>query len=75
MEFVFVRVFALRKEGTTESSKIKKNNLPSQKLAEKIGGKYIGTKSLLPENFPIEMTDFAEKEFPDLFYLEYHFMK
>ena len=56
-------------------SKIKKNNLPSQKLAEKIGGKYIGTKSLLPENFPIEMTDFAEKEFPDLFYLEYHFMK
>jgi hypothetical protein len=26
MEFVFVRVFALRKEGTTESSKIKKNN-------------------------------------------------
>ena len=56
-------------------SKIKKNNLPSQKLAEKIGGKYIGTKSLLPKNFPKEMTAFAEKEFPDFFYLEYHFMK
>ena len=56
-------------------SKIKKNNLPSQKLAEKIGGKYIGTKSLLPEDFPKEMTAFAEKKFPDLFYLEYHFMK
>ena len=56
-------------------SKIKKNNLASQKLAEKIGGKYIGTKSLLPKNFPKEMTAFAEKEFPDFFYLEYHFMK
>ena len=56
-------------------SKIKKNNLASQKLAEKIGGKYIGTKSLLPKDFPKEMTAFAEKKFPDLFYLEYHFMK
>ena len=56
-------------------SKIKKNNLPSQKLAEKIGGICIGTKSLLPEDFPAEMTAFAEKEFPDFFYLEYHFMK
>ena len=56
-------------------SKIKKNNLPSQKLAEKIGGKYIGTKSLLPKDFPKEMAAFAEKEFPDFFYLEYYFMK
>ncbi|MBQ2879307.1 MAG: GNAT family N-acetyltransferase [Anaerotignum sp.] len=56
-------------------SKIKKNNIPSQKLAEKIGGICIGTKSLLPEDFPAEMTAFAEKEFPDFFYLEYHFMK
>lgn len=56
-------------------SKIKKNNIPSQKLAEKIGGVCIGTKSLLPENFPAEMAAFAEKEFPDFFYLEYHFMK
>ena len=56
-------------------SKIKKNNVPSQKLAENIGGKYIGMKSLLPKDFPAEMMSFAEKEFPDLFYLEYHFYK
>ena len=56
-------------------SKIKKNNIPSQKLAEKIGGICIGTKSLLPKDFPAEMTEFAEKEFPDFFYLEYNFMK
>ena len=55
-------------------SKIKKNNIPSQKLAEKIGGICIGTKSLLPKNFPAELIAFAEKEFPDFFYLEYHFM-
>lgn len=54
-------------------SKIKKNNLPSQKLAEKIGGICVGEKNLLPANFPAEMKAFAEKEFPDLFYLEYHF--
>lgn len=54
-------------------SKIKKNNLPSQHLAEKIGGVCVGTKSLLPSNFPAELAAFAEKEFPDLFYLEYHF--
>lgn len=56
-------------------SKIKKNNLPSQKLAEKIGGICIGTKSLLPKDFPPEMAAFAEQEFPDFFYLEYQFMK
>lgn len=56
-------------------SKIKKNNIPSQRLAEKIGGICVGNKNLLPENFPSEMTAFAEKEFPDLFYLEYHFYK
>ena len=56
-------------------SKIKKNNIPSQKLAEKIGGICIGTKSLLPKDFPAEMAAFAEKEFPDFFYLEYHFME
>lgn len=56
-------------------SKIKKNNIPSQKLAEKIDGICIGTKSLLPKDFPAEMAAFAEKEFPDFFYLEYHFMK
>lgn len=55
-------------------SKIKKNNIPSQKLAEKIGGTCIGTKSLLPKDFPAELISFAEKEFPDFFYLEYHFM-
>ena len=54
-------------------SKIRKNNIPSQKLAEKIGGICIGTKSLLPADFPVEMTAFAEKEFPDFFYLEYEF--
>ena len=54
-------------------SKIKKNNIPSQRLAEKIGGICVGEKSLLPANFPAEMAAFAEKEFPDLFYLEYHF--
>jgi len=54
-------------------SKIKKNNIPSQKLAEKIGGIYIGTKSLFPKDFPAEMISFAEQEFPDFFYLEYHF--
>lgn len=56
-------------------SKIKKNNIPSQRLAEKIGGICIGTKSLLPASFPTEMADFAEKEFLDLFYLEYHFYR
>ena len=56
-------------------SKIKKNNLPSQHLAEKIGGVCIGKKNLLPANFPAEMAVFAETEFPDLFYLEYHFYK
>lgn len=55
-------------------SKIKKNNPPSQRLAEKIGGVCIGKKSLLPANFPAEMVSIAEKEFPDLFYLEYHFL-
>lgn len=56
-------------------SKIKKNNLPSQKLAEKIGGILVGEKNLLPTNFPAEMRAFAEQEFPDFFYLEYHFLK
>lgn len=54
-------------------SKIKKNNIPSQKLAEKIGGICIGTKSLLPKDFPVEMAAFAEKEFPEFFFLEYQF--
>ena len=54
---------------------IKKNNLPSHKLAEKIGGICIGEKTLLPADFPKEMIPFAEKEFPDFFFLEYHFMK
>ncbi|MGN0136216.1 GNAT family N-acetyltransferase [Anaerotignum sp.] len=54
-------------------SKIKKNNLPSQRLAEKIGGICIGEKSLLPANFSKEMAAFAEKEFPDFFFYEYHF--
>ncbi len=54
-------------------SKIKKNNLPSQKLAEKIGGICTGTKNLLPTNFPEELKNIAEKEFPDFFYLEYEF--
>ena len=54
-------------------SKIKKNNIPSQKLAEKIGGICIGEKSLLPVGFPAKMVLFAEKEFPDFFYLEYEF--
>lgn len=56
-------------------SKIKKNNLPSQRLAEKIGGICVGKKSLLPANFPAEMVSVAEKEFPDLFYLEYYFYR
>ncbi len=54
-------------------SKIKKNNLPSQKLAEKIGGICIGEKNLLPADFPESLTSIAEKEFPDFFYLEYEF--
>lgn len=56
-------------------SKIKKNNIPSQKLAEKIGGHFIGTRSLLPKDFPKELTALAETQFPELFYLEYHFME
>lgn len=56
-------------------SKIKKNNIPSQKLAEKIGGICVGTKSLLPKDFPPELAALAEIQFPDFFYLEYHFMK
>ena len=56
-------------------SKIKKSNIPSQKLAEKIGGICIGEKNLLPADFPDSLRTIAEKEFPDFFYLEYHFMK
>lgn len=54
-------------------SKIKKNNIPSQKLAEKIGGICIGAKNLLPADFPEGLKAMAEKEFPDFFYLEYEF--
>ena len=54
-------------------SKIKKNNIPSQKLAEKIGGICIGTKNLLPADFPESLKAMAEKEFPDFFYLGYEF--
>ncbi|MBR4283892.1 MAG: GNAT family N-acetyltransferase [Anaerotignum sp.] len=54
-------------------SKIKKANIPSQKLAEKIGGIYIGEKNLLPADFPDSLRTIAEKEFPDFFYLEYEF--
>ncbi len=54
-------------------SKVDWNNLPSQKLAEKLGGVCIGKKNLLPADFPKDLIPFAEKEFPNLFYLEYHF--
>ncbi len=54
-------------------SKIKKHNIPSQKLAEKIGGICTGTKNLLPADFPEALKHIAEKEFPDFFYLEYEF--
>ncbi|MGN1230415.1 MAG: GNAT family N-acetyltransferase [Anaerotignum sp.] len=54
-------------------AKVKKNNIPSQRLAEKIGGVCIGMKSLLPGNFPPEMAALAEQEFPDFFFYEYHF--
>lgn len=54
-------------------AKIQKQNLPSQHLAEKIGGICIGEKSLLSADFPTAWIAFAEKEFPNLFYLEYHF--
>lgn len=54
-------------------SKIKKNNIPSRKLAEKIGGICVGTKNLLPTDFPEPLKAIAEKEFPDFFYLEYEF--
>jgi RimJ/RimL family protein N-acetyltransferase len=54
-------------------SKIKKANIPSQKLAEKIGGICIGEKNLLPADFPDSLRTIAEKEFPDFFYLEYEF--
>ena len=56
-------------------SKIKKYNIPSQKLAKKIGGICIGEKNLLPDDFPPALKALAEKEFPDFFYLEYQFMK
>ena len=54
-------------------SKIKKANIPSKKLAEKIGGVCIGEKNLLPADFPDSLRAIAEKEFPDFFYLEYEF--
>ena len=54
-------------------SKIKKKNIPSQKLAQKIGGICMGTKNLLPADFPEALKTMAEKEFPDFFYLEYEF--
>ena len=54
-------------------SKIKKNNIPSRKLAEKIGGICVSTKNLLPADFPETLKTIAEKEFPDFFYLEYEF--
>lgn len=53
-------------------AKVKKNNLPAQRLTERLGGVCIGTKSLLPANFPAGMRPFAEVQFPELFYLEYH---
>ena len=53
-------------------AKVKKNNLPAQRLAERLGGVCVGTKSLLPANFPAERKPFAEAQFPELFYLEYH---
>ena len=56
-------------------SKIRINNIPSQKLAEKIGGVCVGTKSLLPKDFPAELVELAKIQFPDFFYLEYYFMK
>lgn len=54
-------------------AKIQKQNHPSQRLAEKIGGICIGEKSLLSADFPTAWIAFAEQEFPNLFYLEYHF--
>ncbi|MDO4531939.1 MAG: GNAT family N-acetyltransferase, partial [Bacillota bacterium] len=56
-------------------SKIKKNNLPSQKLAEKIGGVFIAVHSLLPKGLPKDLSAFAEAQFPELSYLVYHFME
>lgn len=53
-------------------AKVKKNNLPAQRLAERLGGVCIGIKSLLPANSPVKMQAFAEAQFPELFYLEYH---
>ena len=54
-------------------SKIKKSNIPSQKLAKKIGGICIGEKNLLPADFPDSMKSLAEEVFPHFFYLEYEF--
>lgn len=54
-------------------ARIQKNNYPSQKLAKKIGGICVGSHSLLPANFPQSQLSFAEENFPELFFLDYHF--
>ncbi len=55
------------------TAKIKQNNLPSQQLAEKIGGICISTNAPFPKDLPPELRAFAEKELKSFIYLEYHF--
>lgn len=56
------------------TAKIKQDNLPSQYLAEKLGGICIGTNAPFPKDLPPELIAFAEKELCTFIDLEYHFL-
>ena len=55
------------------TAKIKQDNLPSQQLAEKLGGICIGTNTPFPKDLPPKLRAFAEKELRSFIDLEYHF--
>lgn len=69
----FLAYMKIRLPQATFVASIQKNNLPSQKLAKKLGGICVGSHSLLPANFPPSQLSFAEKNFPELFFLDYRF--
>lgn len=56
------------------TAKVKQDNLPSQRLAEKLGGTLAGTTSPFPKDLPPELIAFAQKELSSFIDLEYHFL-
>lgn len=55
------------------TAKIKRDNLPSQHLAEKLGGICKGINAPFPKDLPPELIAFAEKELSSFIDLEYQF--